>query len=89
MRRQLVVLVAVLACWASAVGAEELGEGGVGITTEPDSLRVVSCIDGCPSFWPSQDSGFTRFEMEVHYPDVDLDIDLLIQDAFQEYPQLA
>ncbi|MFH1864917.1 MAG: hypothetical protein ABIK85_03460 [Candidatus Eisenbacteria bacterium] len=59
-----------------------LGEGGIGITSPPDSTGASVPGRGCPGWTSSSSNSFSLYDVGDHSEWIDLDIDLLISSQF-------
>jgi hypothetical protein len=80
-------------CLAITVGATPIPEGGIGVTSTPDSVTAVGDVGGqCPGGWMSGTSptgaSFDVFEIVEWNDWVDTDIDFLIDENFSTHPGL-
>ncbi|MFH1689262.1 MAG: FlgD immunoglobulin-like domain containing protein [Candidatus Eisenbacteria bacterium] len=59
-----------------------LGEGGIGITSPPDSTGASVPGRGCPDWTSTNNDFYNLYDVGAYYEWIDLDIDLLISSQF-------
>lgn len=90
---RLLTAIALVLCLAAAAAAAPVPEGGIGITSAPDSVTAIGVIDTlCSSGWMSgtapAGASFGVFDMSEWSDWVDLDVDFLIDENFSTHSGL-